>query len=169
MSLNVLMWRRSGRLPECRSSAIVGSVANRCWLKAQAAWNRSSRCAGARWGTRGQTQMSEDSHPHRWILDGGDDLQGAAASSGQGSISISKTRLSKRAQLINTCSTLPHPHPDPPLKGNPIPTPTLPLKGRNAVQPPSRRRHMKPTGLHPVALHFSPAFRSPVITRSRSA
>jgi hypothetical protein len=23
--------------------------------------------------------MSEDSHNHRWILDGGDDLQGAAA------------------------------------------------------------------------------------------
>src|SRR5688572_5798167 len=45
MSLNALMWRRSGRLPECRPSAIVGSVANRCWVKAQTAWNRSSRCA----------------------------------------------------------------------------------------------------------------------------
>ena len=47
-----LIWPRPGRLPERRPSEIPGAIANRCSLTAQAAWNRSSRCAGARGGAR---------------------------------------------------------------------------------------------------------------------
>jgi hypothetical protein len=43
--------------------------------------------------------MGEDFDNHRRIFDGGDDLQ-AAAEFGQCSMSMSKTRLSKRAQLM---------------------------------------------------------------------
>jgi hypothetical protein len=54
----------------------------------------SGRCPGE------QAEMSEDLGDHRGFFDGGDDLQGAAATQGQCSLSIANTRLSSRAQLM---------------------------------------------------------------------
>jgi hypothetical protein len=54
----------------------------------------SGRCSG------GQAEMGKDLGNHGGMLDGGDDLQGATATQGQCSLSISNTRLSSRAQLM---------------------------------------------------------------------
>src|SRR5262245_60336567 len=69
---------RAGRSSSERAapSACVG----RRLSAPQIVWNRSTRRAGARGGAAGrQAQMTENFDNHRRIIDGGDNLQGAAA------------------------------------------------------------------------------------------
>ena len=70
------LWRRSLAL---RVSPSVGSL----WqavFGSQTVWNRSNRCAGARGGARvDKPRWLRILDNHRRILNGGDDLQAAAA------------------------------------------------------------------------------------------
>jgi hypothetical protein len=50
----------------------------------------------------GQAEMREDLGNQGRMFDGGEDLQGAAATQGHCSLSIANTRLSSRAQRMRT-------------------------------------------------------------------
>ena len=65
----------------------------------QAIWNRSNdREGSAGRYSDGQAEMREDRGNYGRMFDGGDDLQGAAATQGHCSMSIANTRLSHRAK-----------------------------------------------------------------------
>jgi hypothetical protein len=85
-------------LRECGPSG-RGSAQLQNWsrFKDQAIWNRSSRRAGDRAAPGWAGQMSEDLGDHGGLFDGGMIFKTPPR---YGQCSISKTRLSKRAQLI---------------------------------------------------------------------
>ena len=100
MRLRGRIARRLGRLHERRPSAGIGAVVEPVWVKGQAAWNRSTRRAGERGGAR----VGKPKWARILTITGGSSIAAMIFKlpphSGQCSMSISKTRLSRRAQLM---------------------------------------------------------------------
>ena len=99
MRLRGRIARRLGRLHERRPSADIGAVVEPVWVKGQAAWNRSTRRAGERGGAR----VGKPKWARIRTITGGSTMVAiifkAPPQFGQCSRSISKTRLSRHAQL----------------------------------------------------------------------